>query len=125
MKKLIAALCCSVLSCSALAAGSVSAGKALAEKYNCFTCHGKDYNTPLDPSYPKLAGQHKDYLQHALTAYKRGDAANGRAGGAAGTGVRHGRARRLAVRGAARRRQPVFRHRNRPDQNAPGAGADA
>eukprot|EP01030_Chromulinospumella_sphaerica_P007980 gene7980-7808_t len=44
----------------------------------CFACHGKDFNSPIDPTYPKLAGQHKDYLEHALTAYKRGDAANGR-----------------------------------------------
>ena len=78
MKKLIAALFCSALSFSAVAGGNVAAGKAVADKYSCFTCHGKDYNTPIDPSYPKLAGQHKDYLQHALTAYKRGDAANGR-----------------------------------------------
>ena len=78
MKKLIAALFCSVLSFSAVAGGNVAAGKAVADKYSCFTCHGKDYNTPIDTSYPKLAGQHKDYLQHALTAYKRGDGANGR-----------------------------------------------
>ena len=78
MKKLIAALFCSALSFSVVAGGNVAAGKAVADKYSCFTCHGKDYNTPIDPSYPKLAGQHKDYLQHALTAYKRGDGANGR-----------------------------------------------
>ncbi len=63
---------------SAGAAGNVATGKALTEKFNCAVCHGKDFNTPIDPSYPKLAGQHKDYLAHALTAYKRGDAANGR-----------------------------------------------
>lgn len=64
---------------SASAAGNVDAGKAAAEKYNCFACHGKDYNTPIDPTYPKLAGQHKDYLVHAMTAYKRGgDGPNGR-----------------------------------------------
>lgn len=80
MKKLITALICSAsaLSFSAVAGGNVDAGKALADKYSCFACHGKDFNTPIDPSYPKLAGQHKDYLAHALTAYKRGDAGNGR-----------------------------------------------
>jgi cytochrome c553 len=78
MKKLIIALFCSVTSLSAVASGNIDAGKALAEKYSCAACHGKDFNSPIDPSYPKLAGQHKDYLQHALTAYKRGDAANGR-----------------------------------------------
>jgi cytochrome c553 len=78
MKKLITALFCSAVSLSAFAGGNVDAGKALADKYSCFACHGKDFNSPIDPSYPKLAGQHKDYLVHALTAYKRGDGANGR-----------------------------------------------
>jgi cytochrome c553 len=79
-KPLAAALICAALAATttANAAGNVANGKALADKYNCFTCHGKDYNTPLDPSYPKLAGQHRDYLEHALTAYKRGDGVNGR-----------------------------------------------
>jgi cytochrome c553 len=67
------------LSLQAHAAGSVDAGKAATEKYNCAACHGKDYNSPIDPSYPKLAGQHRDYLEHALVAYQRGaDGANGR-----------------------------------------------
>ncbi|MNT66070.1 Cytochrome c-552 [compost metagenome] len=26
----------------------------------------------MDPAYPTLAGQHADYLAHALKAYKRG-----------------------------------------------------
>lgn len=78
MKKTIIALFCSAISFSAVAGGNVDAGKALAEKYSCAACHGKDYSSPIDPSYPKLAGQHQDYLAHALTAYKRGDGANGR-----------------------------------------------
>jgi cytochrome c553 len=78
VKKLLAAVFCSAVSFSAMAGGNVDAGKALADKYSCFACHGKDFNTPIDPSYPKLAGQHKDYLEHALTAYKRGDSPNGR-----------------------------------------------
>ena len=56
-------------------AGNVAAGKAAAQKYNCASCHGADFNSPIDPSYPKLAGQPADYLEHALTAYQRG--ANG------------------------------------------------
>ena len=67
------------ISFSANAAGNIAAGKAAAEKYNCASCHGKDFNSPIDPSYPKLAGQHQDYLQHALIAYQRGTAGpNGR-----------------------------------------------
>lgn len=63
----------------ASAGGNIEKGKKLAETGNCASCHGKDYNTPIDPSYPKLAGQHKNYLEHALIAYRRGDANNGRA----------------------------------------------
>lgn len=70
-------------------AGNIEAGKAAAEKYNCFSCHGKDYNTPIDPSYPKLAGQHEDYLVVAMTAYKRGaDGANGRGNAIMGAQVK-------------------------------------
>jgi cytochrome c553 len=72
-------------------AGDVQNGKALAEKYNCASCHGKDFNTPIDPSYPKLAGQHESYLVHALTAYRRGDAANGR-----GNAIMAGQAKALS-----------------------------
>jgi len=79
MKKTIIALFCSILPFAAFASGNIENGKALAEKGNCAACHGKDFGTPIDPSYPKLAGQHQDYLAHALTAYKRGDKANGRA----------------------------------------------
>lgn len=78
MKTTIAALACTLIAATAQAAGNIDAGKALTDKYACFSCHGKDFNSPIDPSYPKLAGQHRDYLEHALKAYKRGDAANGR-----------------------------------------------
>ena len=78
MKKLITALLVGVVSLNAFAGGNVASGEALAKKYSCAACHGADYNKPLDPSYPKLAGQHADYLAHALVAYKRGDGANGR-----------------------------------------------
>jgi cytochrome c553 len=73
------AVAASAVSMHASAAGDVAAGKTAAEKYNCASCHGKDFNTPIDPSYPKLAGQHRDYLEHSLIAYQRGaDGANGR-----------------------------------------------
>jgi cytochrome c553 len=36
----------------------------------CAACHGKDGNTTIDPSYPKLAGQAADYLVEALKGYK-------------------------------------------------------
>jgi cytochrome c553 len=43
---------------------------ALLNKANCASCHGANYSTPIDPSYPKLAGQHKDFLFVALKSYK-------------------------------------------------------
>ncbi len=57
----------------ALAATAQAADKAKGEaKANevCAACHGKDGKTPIDPAYPILAGQHKDYLARALTDYK-------------------------------------------------------
>ena len=42
---------------------------ALLAKGACASCHGANYNKPIDPSYPKLAGQHADYLAVALHAY--------------------------------------------------------
>jgi cytochrome c553 len=78
MKKLIIALFCGVVSLSATAGGNVANGKAIALKQNCAACHGADYNKPIDPSYPKLAGQHSEYLEHALKTYKRGEGRAGR-----------------------------------------------
>lgn len=82
MKKILTwavMMAASAVSLHAVAAGDADAGKLLVEKYNCASCHGKDFNSPVDPSYPKLAGQHQDYLQHALMAYRRGnDGMNGR-----------------------------------------------
>ncbi|MDY7579722.1 cytochrome c [Herbaspirillum sp. RTI4] len=79
----------SLLSFNAVASGNIDSGKALMKKYNCAACHGEDYNSPLDSSYPKLAGQHADYLKHALLTYKRGGAAvNGRSNAIMGAQVK-------------------------------------
>ena len=51
------------------AAGSASAA-ALVAKGACVTCHGDSFSKPLDPSYPRLAGQYADYLFVALKSYK-------------------------------------------------------
>ncbi|CAM3997816.1 c-type cytochrome [Roseateles saccharophilus] len=42
----------------------------LLKKGACISCHGANFSKPIDPSYPKLAGQHADYLGVALKAYK-------------------------------------------------------
>jgi len=57
------------LGASPVLAGDVAKGREKADQV-CAACHGKDGNTPIDPSYPKLAGQHGDYLVRALLDYK-------------------------------------------------------
>lgn len=54
-------------------AGAAPANAKAAElvtKGGCVACHGENFNKPIDPSYPKVAGQHADYLFVALKSYK-------------------------------------------------------
>lgn len=53
------------------AAADIAKGREKAEQV-CAACHGKDGNTPIDPSYPKLAGQYRDFLERSLLDYKSG-----------------------------------------------------
>lgn len=64
---------------SGTVAGAAAPGKAadgsakameLVTKGACASCHGDSFSKPIDPSYPKIAGQHSDYLYVALKAYK-------------------------------------------------------
>ncbi len=64
---------------SGAVAGATPPGKAadgsakaveLVAKGACVTCHGDSFSKPLDPTYPKIAGQHSDYLYVTLKAYK-------------------------------------------------------
>ncbi len=41
----------------------------LLNKSACMSCHGDNFNKPISAAYPKLAGQHADYLFVALKAY--------------------------------------------------------
>jgi cytochrome c553 len=43
---------------------------SLLKKGNCASCHGENFSKPIDGGYPKLAGQHADYLYSALRAYQ-------------------------------------------------------
>ena len=43
---------------------------ALLQKGACISCHGANFAKPIDPAYPKIAGQHADYLFVALKSYK-------------------------------------------------------
>ncbi len=51
-------------------AGDPILGKAKAEQV-CVTCHGLD-GVGIDDTYPKLAGQYADYMEHALKDYRSG-----------------------------------------------------
>jgi cytochrome c553 len=42
----------------------------LLQKSACTTCHGPNFNKPVDANTPKLAGQYADYLYAALKAYQ-------------------------------------------------------
>ena len=53
--------------------GNAEAGKA--KSATCAACHGPDGNSST-ALFPKLAGQHKDYLYHSLKAYKSGKRKN-------------------------------------------------
>jgi cytochrome c553 len=69
MKKIIltAIVLTPLLGAPALA--SDGAGQKLAQP--CAACHGPDGNSP-SAEFPKLAGQHYDYLVRALKDYKSG-----------------------------------------------------
>jgi cytochrome c553 len=54
-------------------AADASNGKVLTEAHNCAACHGPKLNNPVSAEYPKLAGQHADYLYWALRQYQMGN----------------------------------------------------
>ncbi len=62
------------------AVGDYDAGKA--KSTTCAACHGADGNSTV-PSFPRLAGQHRDYLLQALHEYKIGVRKNPIMGGQA------------------------------------------
>ena len=54
----------------AVAKGDIEAGKSKSQV--CQACHGADGNGTGDGQYPRLAGQHADYLAKALRDYRSG-----------------------------------------------------
>ena len=70
MIKIILSAACLLLAASATAqAGDPAAGQRKSQ--TCVACHGPDGNSPA-PDFPKIAGQHYDYLVKALKDYKSG-----------------------------------------------------
>jgi cytochrome c553 len=74
MKKLLLALAgASLIAAGTMAhAADIAAGKLAFQQHNCASCHGADAKSPTSPAYPILAGQHADYIAHALHAFQRG-----------------------------------------------------
>ena len=52
-------------------AADLAAGRTIA-KEQCAACHGETGAGDVNPLYPKLAGQHADYLIRALEDYGSG-----------------------------------------------------
>jgi len=70
MKKIIvASLCLAAAACLPAHAGDPAAGQTKTK--TCVTCHGPDGNS-ASAEFPKIAGQHYDYLVKALKDYKSG-----------------------------------------------------
>jgi cytochrome c553 len=63
-----------ILVAAGAAAADIEAGRAKAKEV-CAACHGEDGNSKI-PDYPKLSGQHSDYLAKALRDYKSGSRKN-------------------------------------------------
>jgi cytochrome c553 len=87
---------------AAPAAAAPSAKVAeLLKKANCASCHGENYSKPIAANYPKIAGQHADYLYVALKAYQTdGNAIVGRKNAVMGGMARqftHAELKELAV----------------------------
>jgi cytochrome c553 len=74
--KLVVALIALAAAASAGGARADAAAGREKSKQVCAACHGEDGTKPLQPEYPVLAGQHKDYLYKALRDYKSGQRKN-------------------------------------------------
>lgn len=71
MKKLLIATIATLAAVSHVhAAADIEAGKT--KSAMCAACHGQDGNSPA-PNFPKLAGQHADYLAKQLKEFKSGE----------------------------------------------------
>lgn len=83
---MLRALLATVVATSAMpvfAKGDIEAGKA--KSVTCQACHGADGAAKIDPQYPRLAGQYRDYLARGLHEYKSGQRDNAIMAGFAAT----------------------------------------
>ena len=73
-----------LLAAASAHAANLDAGKLKAQEV-CQACHGMDGQSAASPDYPKIGGQHKDYLAKALRDYKSGARKNAIMAGFAAT----------------------------------------
>lgn len=66
---LLAAVCAALFTSTAVMASELDAGKEKSKP--CAVCHGPDGNSQA-ADFPRLAGQHFDYLVQSLNDYKSG-----------------------------------------------------
>jgi len=72
-----------ILASGVLIAAAVSApaaaqdGATLYSAKGCIACHGGDAASPINPAYPKLAGQNKQYLVQQIKDIQSGARDNG------------------------------------------------
>ena len=71
--KMVFAVMLTAVSSSVLASGDIVAGKE--KSTACAACHGVD-GVSASPMFPTIAGQHADYMVHALKGYKSGQRNN-------------------------------------------------
>jgi len=71
---MLAALALATLAAAPAFAADIAAGAAKAKEV-CAACHGLDGNS-AQPDYPKLGGQHADFIAKALRDYKSGQRKN-------------------------------------------------
>jgi cytochrome c553 len=56
------------------AAGNADEGKK--QSAVCAGCHGADGNSPINPIWPKIAGQHPSYIEKQIRDFKSGERAD-------------------------------------------------
>ena len=67
---------------TSLPRGDAAAGEKLAKvkmganNQACEDCHGLHGNQPNAPDRPKIGGQYRDYIAHALQSYRAGERTN-------------------------------------------------
>ena len=75
----IISLSATVAVCSLGLPGTAAAadGAELFKSKTCWSCHGKDANTPIMPMYPRLSGQSAEYAYNQMKDIKSGTRNNG------------------------------------------------